>query len=82
MYNALIVDDEPPFVRQVTRLLEADGDAARIRVSATAFNGAEALEKLEQHDIHLLITDVRMPLMDGIELIRRAHGKYPRLDEP
>lgn len=79
MYNALIVDDEPPFVRQVTRLLEGDGDA-RVRVAATAFNGAEALEKLEQGDIHLLITDVRMPLMDGIELVRRAHAKFPWLE--
>jgi len=78
MFNALVVDDEPPFVRQITRLLEAG--QSRIRVAATAFHGAEALEKLEQNDVHLLITDVRMPLMDGIELIRRAHGICPWLE--
>jgi two-component system, NtrC family, response regulator AtoC len=42
-----------------------------------AGDGAEALELLQKHVVHLLITDLRMPRMDGMELLRRARQEWP-----
>lgn len=42
-------------------------------------NGQEALEAIERGGVELLITDIRMPVMDGIELITRVAEKYPKI---
>ena len=46
-------------------------------VAATAKNGLEGLEKLEQVEPDLILTDVRMPGMDGLDFAERAHEIYP-----
>ncbi len=43
----------------------------------TASSGFEALEKLEKHPFHLLFVDIKMPEMDGIELLDKVKGAYP-----
>src|SRR6185503_2360724 len=45
----------------------------------TAESGAEALKLLEQHDVALLITDQRMPVMTGIELLKKTASLRPRM---
>lgn len=70
----VIADDEPALRQVLVRLMTADGF-----VCLQAASGVEALEQLEKVDAHLLLTDLRMPSMDGIELLQRARAKYPDL---
>ncbi|HYA16206.1 MAG TPA: response regulator [Bryobacteraceae bacterium] len=66
----LVVDDEP-----VLRDIVAAWFARAARSVATAADGAEALALLETGRFDLLVSDVRMPVMDGITLLRTAQAK-------
>lgn len=68
--NILIVDDEP-VIRIGLRTL-IDWESHGMTLAAEANDGMEALCLLEERDIDILVTDIRMPRMDGLELIRRA----------
>ncbi len=70
----VVADDEPSLRQVLVRLMSADGF-----VCLQASSGLEALEQLEKVNAHLLLTDLRMPSMDGIELLQRAKAKYPDL---
>ncbi len=65
--NILIVDDMPENILVLHAILEGAG----YRVF-TARNGMEALEKLQKETIHIIISDVLMPVMDGFELCREC----------
>jgi two-component system response regulator AlgR len=65
--RALIVDDEAPARERLRRLLEELGD---VTVVGEAANGAEALQRCASLDPDLVLLDVRMPGMDGIEAAR------------
>lgn len=67
----LIVDDEEFFRLSAKEALELHDPNAQIE---TAADGREALEKLETEDFEMLITDVKMPVMDGLELLSRIPG--------
>lgn len=75
MYTVLLVDDE----ESVLSVLKASISWQELGVDVllTASDGREALELFEQRDIDLLVTDIRMPVMDGIELIRRVRILQP-----
>ena len=70
MYNLLIVDDEIISRLGITSLL--DWEEAGFRVIDSVANGEEALEIMKSQSIDLVITDIKMPVMTGIELIREA----------
>ncbi|WP_409346873.1 response regulator [Paenibacillus sp. MBLB4367] len=70
--NLLIVDDEP-VIRIGLRTL-VDWESHGLTLAAEANDGVEALRCIEEHDIDILVTDIRMPRMDGLELIRRARA--------
>ncbi len=72
MANLLIVDDEQSYRQLLSLVFETDGHQV-----ATAMNGREALEVLETEVTDLVISDVRMPDMDGISLLREARELYP-----
>ncbi len=72
MSNLLIVDDEQSYRQLLTLVFETDGHNIR-----TAKNGREALEMLQAGPAEVIITDVRMPDMNGIELLREARELYP-----
>ena len=72
MSNLLIVDDEQSYRQLLTLVFETDGHNIR-----TAKNGREALEMLQAGPAEVIITDVRMPDMNGIELLREAREIYP-----
>ncbi|MBN1295550.1 response regulator [bacterium] len=68
MKTLLIVDDEKPFVLSLK-----DGFGSydsRLHV-AVAFNGEEALHYIMQHPVDLILLDLKMPIMDGYELVER-----------
>jgi two-component system, NtrC family, response regulator AtoC len=70
----LIVDDDGPMRSFLSTILKDEGyivDEAR--------NGLEGLSKIEYSDFDLVITDLRMPDMSGIDLIRSVHDKKPDL---
>ena len=61
VYNILVCDDEKDIVNALRIYLEAEGYCV-----FAAYNGWEALEVLAQHEIHLVLMDIMMPVMDGI----------------
>ncbi len=69
MLNVLIVDDEP-YIRQGLRLL-IDWEAEGFRLMGEASDGTEALEIMKYSPVDLLITDIQMPEMDGLQLMSR-----------
>lgn len=73
--SILIVDDEPEILNLLGRQL-----TNRQFQTYTASSGREALTLLETTDIDILVTDVRMPKMDGIELLGKAKELRPQLE--
>jgi len=67
----LCVDDEEAILRCLVRLLEADYTVL------TAGNGEEGLKVLSQNTVDLIITDQRMPVMDGSWFLRAVKKQYP-----
>lgn len=65
-HRVLVVDDEFASLEVLALLLKGAGFEI-----VTASNGVEALERLAESSIHLVITDYKMPLMDGSELCER-----------
>ncbi len=72
--RVLIVDDEPVVRQFVSRALRHAGFTV-----TTAEDGLDALERLDRHPVDLLITDIVMPGLDGIELALTASKKHPAL---
>ena len=71
--NVLLVDDEVPFVEAMARRL----NKRNIDIS-TAFSGPEALDVIEKdRSIEVVILDVKMPGMDGIETLGQIRNKFP-----
>jgi len=73
MTSILIVDDSPVDRRLVTGLLAKNPDWEL----STANNGKEALEAMEQTPFALVVSDLQMPELDGLELVSAAREKYP-----
>jgi len=69
----LIVDDEESILKSITRTLVDEN----YRI-LTAQSGEEALSKLKNHDVHLVISDQRMPGMTGLELLKKVKIDYPQ----
>ena len=72
MPNILIVDDEQSYRQLLSLVFEAEGNNIR-----TAMNGRQAIEQLEQDPADVIISDVKMPDMDGIEMLRTVRETQP-----
>lgn len=70
MYNILVCDDEKDIVSALKIYLMAEGYQV-----FEAYNGMEALKLMEENDIHLVLMDIMMPKMDGIEAMTRLREK-------
>jgi DNA-binding NtrC family response regulator len=70
-HSVLLVDDEPEILFSLKGLLRRDFQLF------TAESGAEALKILEEHPIHVVMTDQRMPGMTGVELMGRVRTEHP-----
>ena len=75
MYNILIVEDHDRLREQLGQLYEQEG----YRVT-TAASGEEALQMLAEQKFALVVSDVKMPGLDGFELARQVREKYPDTD--
>ena len=73
MYSILIVDDEPIVKIALRSILPWEEHG--FSICGTASNGLEALPLIEQHHPDVIITDLKMPGMDGLELIRTLKEK-------
>lgn len=76
MKNVLIVDDEIQFAQHVAKTLQ-DMDE-QLNVKAVK-DGKEALKELESRHIDIVVTDVRLPIMDGIELAEAIKAQWPNI---
>jgi two-component system response regulator YesN len=77
MYKVMIVDDEPFISEGLSDAV--DWSAFGLEIVGIAENGEEALELLHEVQTDILITDISMPVMNGLELIRRARSFLPHM---
>lgn len=76
--KVLIVDDEAPARARLRDLLEDVGEAQPTELIGMVANGVEALRLLESSPADVVLADIRMPLMDGVELARHMARLDPR----
>ena len=74
LYNLLLVDDETDILEAMKRKI--DWEALGFCMAGTAENGQEAMELAEQMHIDVVLTDVKMPFMDGLTLCRKLKENY------
>src|SRR5688500_20103318 len=75
MANLLIVDDELGMRQFLTHLLQREGHTVRL-----AENGRDAMVQIREQPPDLIISDIRMPDMDGVELLRAARELLPEVE--
>lgn len=75
--SIMLVDDQVLFVESLKNVLEMR--TSDISVVAIAHNGKEALEKLKEVNPKIILLDVRMPVMDGVETCKQINILYPDL---
>ena len=74
-YTVLLVDDE----EEVTQIImkKIDWESMGFSVIGSANNGVKALEMVEEFQPDVVMTDIRMPYMDGMELAGRIKAEFP-----
>lgn len=70
--DCLVVDDEPRLRQVLVHLMRNEGFNC-----FEAGNGVEAIAVLEQQSVHLIMSDLRMPRMDGLELLKQVRSRWP-----
>jgi DNA-binding NtrC family response regulator len=70
--KVLVVDDELDFLETIVKRLERRGFNA-----AGVSSGKAALEYLESNDVDVIVLDVRMPVMDGIDVLKEVVTRWP-----
>lgn len=73
--RVLLVDDEQDFVEILTMRLEEAGEQV-----TPAYNGQECLEKLAAKEFDVVILDIKMPGMDGIQTLRNIKSSHPLVE--
>ena len=68
MFNVLIADDDPFILEGMHYIV--DWKALGLQITGTVSNGREAMEFIQEHTVHILLTDICMPEIDGLALIR------------
>ncbi|WP_025852751.1 response regulator transcription factor [Paenibacillus ehimensis] len=75
MFRVLLVDDEP--IARIGLRTTFDWESNGLRLVGEASNGKRAMLWIERNEVDILITDIAMPVMDGLELMRAAREKNP-----
>lgn len=74
-YSVLLVDDEEDVFQVILKKL--DWEAMGFRIAGYARNGVEALEIAEEMQVDVVMTDIKMPYMDGLTLCKKLKETYP-----
>lgn len=74
MNSVLFVDDEPNILSGIRRMMRPHRDSYQFEI---AESGDAALELMEQQHFDILVSDMRMPGMNGVELLKAARERYP-----
>jgi len=77
MIKLLIVDDEPLVQIGIQSML--DWNSLNIEICGTAINGAQALKMIEEELPDIVLCDIKMPIMTGLELIEICRNRYEKL---
>ncbi|WML38569.1 response regulator [Neobacillus sp. OS1-2] len=77
MYNVMLVDDDYPVLEFLSEMIDWDG--LGLTLQSTHVNGMSALNEAEESMPDILITDIGMPKLNGIELTKKLKEKYPSL---
>lgn len=77
LLQMMIVEDEAILREGIRRI--GDWNSCGIDICGVAANGVEALKLIEKNKPDIILTDVKMPIMDGIELARRVYEQYPSI---
>ena len=77
LYRIILVDDEEEVRKGIIRKI--DWETLGFQVVGDAENGEEALEMIEQLEPDMVMTDIRMPYMDGLTLSAKIRQKYPSI---
>lgn len=76
MTSILLVEDHAIFAQALLRMLQERG---HLEISAVATSAEEALEKIPDLEVDLVLVDVSLPQRSGISLVIALHAKYPEL---
>jgi two-component system nitrate/nitrite response regulator NarL len=74
MINIMIADDHKMIIDGLTSMLATE---AGVKVTAEASSGRELLEKMQYSPVDIILMDINMPELDGIEATRKVKAKYP-----
>ena len=74
MYRILVADDEPIILSGIKHLI--DWKTADAEIAGTASNGAEAYRMIKSEHPDIVITDIRMPVMDGITVLEVKYDRF------
>ncbi len=73
--KVLVVDDEKDFIEMLSLRLNESGEKV-----AGVYSGKECLETLEKEDIDVVILDIKMPGMDGMETLKEIKKRFPLVE--
>jgi two-component system response regulator YesN len=76
LYKLILVDDEDEIRGRIASMITED---TGFEVVANASNGYDALELIEKHNPHAVITDIRMPYIDGIALAQEIRNDFSQV---
>ena len=77
LYSVLLVDDEEEVFQVIMKKLDWEGMG--FRIAGYARNGVEALEMAEELSVDVVMTDIKMPYMDGLTLCRKLKEQYQKI---
>lgn len=77
--NIFVIEDEPPILRDILAIIESFHEDYQI--IGKAYNGQEALDFIKENGsrIDVLISDIQIPVVDGLEVIAAAHRQFPHI---
>ena len=75
MYKVVIIDDEPIIVEGLSKVV--DWSRWDCRVSGFAYNGREGLEMIREQRPNIIISDIRMPEIDGLSMVAALKSEFP-----